>query len=349
MENKEKYILIVDDNTTTLQFAGKILKNEGFQISLAKDGESAISLLKENNFDLVLLDIMMPGINGIEVCKKIKTIDTIKDTPIVFLTAKTQPEDLVEGFGAGGNDYITKPFNKEELLARVLTHIELGVVRKQLSESIVKLKNANEKIVNLFHNIFPIKIAEDLLRTGFSLPKTYNNVSLIAVDIVDFTEKARVMQNAELFEELNSIFAEFDSIVEKHEAIRIKTSGDGYLAVCGIPEENANHASNIVNSAIEIHSFIKNRNLKSGNKWEIRMGLHTGQVIGGIVGNNRFVFDIFGNAVNIVFRLEKSAEPMKIFLSEDLYQILKPQFNFIESKEINTKGYGKIKTYLLNY
>lgn len=134
MINREIYILIVDDNSTNLQLVGQMLKKQGFRISAAKDGQTAINQMKSNPFDLVLLDVMMPEMDGIEACKRIKAIEKLKDIPIIFLTAKTHPEDIVEGFQVGGVDYVTKPFNEAELLARVNTHLELYFSKQKIIE-----------------------------------------------------------------------------------------------------------------------------------------------------------------------------------------------------------------------
>lgn len=134
MKHSDIYILIVDDNPTNLQLVGQILKKQGFQISVAKDGQTALNQLAGNVFHLVLLDVMMPEMDGIETCKRIKSNEKLKDIPIIFLTARTHPEDIVEGFDAGGVDYITKPFNEAELLARVKTHLDLFFSKKKIVE-----------------------------------------------------------------------------------------------------------------------------------------------------------------------------------------------------------------------
>jgi two-component system sensor histidine kinase/response regulator len=134
MPNSGKYILIVDDNNKNLQLTATLLKEEGYLISLAQNAEDAMIQLNEIIPDLILLDIMMPGVDGLELCRIIKKNEKLSDIPVIFLTAKSQTEDLAEGFKAGGVDYINKPFNREELLIRVQTHIELASSRKQIVE-----------------------------------------------------------------------------------------------------------------------------------------------------------------------------------------------------------------------
>lgn len=134
MGNTNKQILVVDDNLQNLQMTTRILQDEGYKVSLALDGPIALEQLEFNLPDLILLDIMMPEMDGLEVCRILKKKPALKEIPVIFLTAKTQSEDLKDGFNAGGVDYITKPFRKEELLVRVKNHIELADSRNRIFE-----------------------------------------------------------------------------------------------------------------------------------------------------------------------------------------------------------------------
>jgi len=154
---KKSIILIIDDDTINLQVIGSFLYNKNYKIILAKNGNDALKSVENNHPDLILLDIMMPGMNGYEVCKKLKANNQTKDIPVIFLTAKTETKDIIKGFDTGGVDYITKPFIKEELLARVKTHISLKVSQDLLKEQAKTLKKANKIIlesVQKFGNIF---------------------------------------------------------------------------------------------------------------------------------------------------------------------------------------------------
>ncbi len=128
-------ILIVDDVTRNIQIISTILKQEGYKMSFARSGESALELVKKNQFDLILLDIMMPGIDGHETCQRLKSDPDTKDLPVIFLTAKTDPDSIVKGFDLGAVDYITKPFRASELLARVKTHLQLKYAQENLREA----------------------------------------------------------------------------------------------------------------------------------------------------------------------------------------------------------------------
>jgi len=150
MKENRSHVLIVDDNVTNLQVTTRFLKNEGYLISLAQDGKSVLSELEVWLPDLILLDIMMPVMDGIEVCKRLKENEKTRSIPVIFLTAKNQPNDLVEAFNAGAVDYITKPFNKEELLARVKTHTDLSLARKK----VIEMNKTRDKLYSIIaHDI----------------------------------------------------------------------------------------------------------------------------------------------------------------------------------------------------
>lgn len=139
-------VLIIDDNTKNLQILADILQSNNYKVAMVKDGYKGLEFLKKLNPDLVLLDIMMPGIDGFEVCTKIKAIDKTKDIPVIFISALTDSSDIVKGFECGGVDYITKPFKKEEVLARVKTHLELKRSKEKLQLAYQQLQAAYEEL-----------------------------------------------------------------------------------------------------------------------------------------------------------------------------------------------------------
>lgn len=145
--NEPANILVVDDNQENLKVVSNYLKEKGYNIALALDGISALKVLDENKIDLILLDIMMPEMDGFEVCRKIMADPKLKDIPVIFLTAKVDTEDIVKGFQIGGVDYITKPFKKEELFARVSNHIQIKEVRNLLKKNADLYKESRDSLI----------------------------------------------------------------------------------------------------------------------------------------------------------------------------------------------------------
>ncbi len=211
------------------------------------------------------------------------------------------------------------------------------------SELILREKNKSEK---LLLNTLPVKVVNELKELGRSDPHHFDNVTVFFSDIVGFTEKSNSMEPKILISELNDIFTGFDEIVAKNSCERIKTIGDAYLCVCGMPTPNHDHAYNIVESAVEMIDFLKKRNENSIHKWNIRVGINSGSVIGGIVGVNKYIYDVFGDAVNTASRMESNSMPMRINVSESTYNLTKDRFEFTARGEIEVKGKGKMKMFI---
>lgn len=194
-ENKDFRILIVDDVPKNIQVLGNILINEKYQISYTQDGNHALALIKKNKFDLILLDIMMPEIDGYEVCKKIMADPETAEIPVIFLTAKADKESVIKGFKLGARDYVTKPFNAEELLARVRTHLELKDKNEQLKnvnqtleqkviERTTELRSANKKLLTLD------KAKSDFLNIiGHEIRTPLNGIQGLTSLLTDSTDK----------------------------------------------------------------------------------------------------------------------------------------------------------------
>ncbi|MEZ5070252.1 MAG: response regulator [Bacteroidales bacterium] len=146
---KKVNILVVDDNPTNLKLVGNVLKEVGYRLSLALDGPNAMKILEQYPIDLILLDIMMPGIDGFTVCQRLKESKAFRDIPIIFLTARDDLDDVVRGFELGGVDYITKPFRKEELLVRVNNHVKLKLMSDFLAQEVKRHKENRNQYMNM--------------------------------------------------------------------------------------------------------------------------------------------------------------------------------------------------------
>jgi two-component system sensor histidine kinase/response regulator len=178
-EDNAPFILVVDDILRNLQVIGNILEDEGYEISVATNGEEALEIVQEEIPDLILLDVMMPGMNGFEVCRRLKEMEKIKEIPVIFLTAKTETEDIIKGFEIGGVDYISKPFKKEELLIRIKTHLQL-----KFSKEIIVQKNIRLEQLNKEKNEF-LGIAAHDLKNPLSTIKGY--AELMEIDAANMS------------------------------------------------------------------------------------------------------------------------------------------------------------------
>ena len=185
------------------------------------------------------------------------------------------------------------------------------------------LESQKEKTDALLWNILPEKVIEQLKTEGKSAPQKFKNMTVLVSDIVDFTKTSSSLQPYFLINELNDIFTEFDKITELHHCFRNKTMGDAYMAVCGLPEENPDHAENLVLCAKEFISYLKKRNETAELKWNIRIGIASGSAIAGIIGKKKYVYDIMGETVEHAIKMQDTCSPMHIKLSAKTYELVK--------------------------
>ncbi len=233
---------------------------------------------------------------------------------------------------------------KEVLIRTAEVISQKNEIEKQHNE----LKTEKEKSDTLLLNILPEEIADELKEKGFSAARSFNDVSVLFTDFVDFTKAGERMSPQELVDELHVCFKTFDEIISGYGIEKIKTIGDAYLAVGGLPVADPNHAVNAVKAAIDILDFMRRRKQEINDRtFEIRIGIHSGSVVAGIVGIKKFAYDIWGDTVNTAARMEQSSEPGKINISESTYLLVKNQFNCIFRGKIEAKNKGELNMYFV--
>ncbi len=211
-----------------------------------------------------------------------------------------------------------------------------------------KLAIEKNKSETLLYNILPEEIASELKDRGATTAQQFDNVTVLFTDFVNFTTAGERMGSQALVEELHSCFKVFDDIMERHGIEKIKTIGDAYLAVCGLPTANERHAEKTVQAAQEIKTFMLQRREQLGDKtFEIRIGVHSGEVVAGIVGVKKFAYDIWGDTVNTAARMEQNSEAGKINISQTTYKLVQDKFTCIYRGELEAKNKGMLKMYFV--
>lgn len=200
----------------------------------------------------------------------------------------------------------------------------------------------------LLLNILPQEVADELKTSGKSEARLYNEVSVLFTDFVNFTQTSEKLTPQELVNELHACFSAFDTIIERNGLEKIKTIGDAYMAVCGLPESSEEHAQRTVRAALEIRDFIYERQQHDG-AFEVRIGINSGQVVAGIVGVKKFAYDIWGDAVNTAARMESSGEAGKVNISQGTYELVKADFVCTARGKVNAKHKGEVDMYFVEY
>jgi adenylate cyclase len=326
-------ILIIDDTPANIQTLSTILKERGYNLNIATNGRQGLDALERIRPDLILLDIMMPEIDGFETCRRIKASTAWREIPIIFLTAKTDTADIVRAFELGAVDYVAKPFNAHELLARVNTHLTLDHLHRE-----------NER---LLLNVLPASIAAKLKQQVGIIAERFDDASVLFADIVGFTPLSARLSPSELVESLNCIFSGFDELADHHKLEKIKTIGDSYMVAGGLIEQNADHLTAMATMALAMHENVRKSNTDFGSLG-LRIGLHAGSVIAGVIGIRKFIYDVWGDTVNTASRLESHGAPGRTHVSETVFERLRGRFAFESRGTIELKGRGPMNTYFLD-
>jgi class 3 adenylate cyclase len=229
---------------------------------------------------------------------------------------------------------------KEELEAQVL-------------ERTSELRLEKKKSDDLLLNILPAEIAEELKEKGSAVARDYDKVTVMFTDFKDFTKISEMLTPTELVKEIDLCFSAFDYIIQKHGVEKIKTIGDAYMCVGGLPIPSSTHAQDVVNAALEMRDFMRIHNQEKANKnehqFQIRIGIHTGSVVAGIVGVKKFAYDIWGDTVNIASRMESSGEPNKVNISGTTFELISDKFNCQHRGKIQAKNKGEIDMYFVEH
>ena len=358
-------LLVADDDRFVHMFIESAFESEyhDFQIISAFNGQEVCDIVNNKQVDLIIMDWEMPVMDGIQALECLKSDPSVSDIPVIIITSSGK---LDLAFEAGAIDFIRKPLDRTELLVRVKSALSMFKLIQQLvnqaeilerqsnelSEKNAELTKEKAKSDNLLLNILPYEIAEQLKNKGSVDVKTYRKVSVLFTDFVGFTKISSKLSPAEIIKELGIFFAKFDEIIGGHFIEKIKTIGDAYMCVGGLPLRNKSNPIDTVLAALEMQEFAKEINkikLKEGkDPWQIRLGIHTGKVVAGVIGKKKFAYDIWGDTVNTASRMESSGEADKVNISGTTYENIKEYFECEYRGKIKAKNKGEIDMYFVH-
>jgi class 3 adenylate cyclase len=349
-------VLLVDDSRMMRAVLKKALGEIGFRnVVEAVDGGDAVAKMLAAPFDLVLLDMEMPVMTGLEVLAAMNLAPDLKGLPVIVISGADQIDMAVQCIEAGAEDYLTKPPNITLLRARVSTSLEKKRLRDlerlrllQLQAEKELVEREREKSERLLLNILPSAIAGRLKGGEKSIANGHEIVSVMFADLCGFTALSRKTTPADLVSMLNGIFTAFDHIVEEHGVEKIKTIGDCYMLVGGIPLHRDDHAAAVAECALEMLDALAALNRETGTELQMRVGIHTGPVVAGVIGKIKFTYDLWGDTVNVASRMESSGQPGRIHLSEQTAEQLQGRFLLEDRGFVECKGLGAVKTFFLN-
>ena len=358
---KDVDILLVDDIPDNLRVLSTILEGRGYRCRKAISGAIALQAIAASPPDLVLLDITMPTMDGFEVCQRLKADPDTQGIPIIFLTARDAETEKKRAFGLGAADYIVKPFKAYEVLLRVKHQIDLRrqqqqleVQNRQLQQEIrerekveVELRYQRQRSEDLLTNVLPFQIAQRLKEHQRAIADHFDGVTILFADIVGFSQVSAQMTPCDLVRQLNRIFSRFDELATRHGLEKIKTIGDAYMVAAGVPGPRPDHAQAIAQMALDMQATIGDFRRPDGQPFQLRVGINSGSLVAGVIGIRKFIYDLWGDTVNIASFMESSGEAAKIQVSELSYTLLKEDFICEPRGNIILKSGDPIATYWL--
>jgi class 3 adenylate cyclase len=343
----QSFVLVVDDNAYLRILLSYLLEEQGYAVTMAENGRQALALLRAQHFDLLLLDITMPEMNGYQVLESLKTDPTLRHLPVIVISAVDELDSVVRCIELGAEDYLLKPFSAVLLKARMGACLEKKRLRDNEQAYVLAIQTEQERSERLLCNILPKPIADRLRQGQGIIADHFADVTVLFADIVDFTKRSAGIVATELIAWLNEIFSAFDRLTEQHGLEKIKTIGDAYMVAGGLPTPRLDHAEACADMSLDMQREIDRFNRETGEPLSLRVGLHTGPVVAGVIGTTKFSYDLWGDTVNTASRMESHGIANRIQVTGATYERLRHKYLFEERGIIDVKGMGEMRTYFL--
>lgn len=336
-------VLVVDDRNDNRVLLTRLLGRMGHTVTTAGSGAEALDVLgADPGYDLVLLDVDMPGMPGDEVLRRIETDQRLARIPVVMVSGMGDVDSIAECIELGADDFIQKPFHNRILEARVTS----SLAKKRLSDwrrrYVHSLEEEGERSQRLISAMLPDAIAARLKAGEHQIADQLDDVSVLFADIVGFTERAVDQGHSALVAFLNDVFSTCDALVATHGLEKIKTIGDAYMAAGGLPEPCEGHLEAVAALALDMRA-----QLADEHGVAIRIGIHCGPAVAGVVGTAKPSYDVWGDTINVASRLESHGVPGEIQVSDLVRERLDGVMRFSSRGVVELKGRGPMVTHFL--
>lgn len=341
------HILVVDDNAANRDMLERRLLRQGHQVITATNGVAALDLALAHEFDLILLDLIMPEMSGFEVLRRLKAAEHTGHIPVIVISALDELDSVVRCIEAGAEDYLTKPFNPTLLRARIGASLERKWLRDREKKFVADLEQEKKRSEALLLNILPQSVVNRMRNGEMTIADHIAEATILFCDVVGFTTLSQELTPNRTIDFLSNIFSAFDRLVAEHAVEKIKTIGDAYMVAAGVPEAQSDHADRIAALAPRMLGAVAAIAKATDLPLQARIGIHTGPIIAGVIGTHKFVYDVWGDTVNTASRMESYSLPGRIQLSAATRAALGNGFMLERRGIIEVKGKGMMETYFL--
>ncbi|NCX98358.1 MAG: response regulator [Planctomycetia bacterium] len=348
--------LLVDDQALIGKAVARLLAGaDDIVLEFQQDAATALAAAEAFRPTVILQDLVMPDIEGLEMVRRFRELSVTAEVPVIVLSALAEAEKKAELLAGGAADYLVKLPDAVELVARIRIHseayhrlVERNAAFAALEKSHADLAWERERSERLLRSILPQAIAERLKDSPGTIAEGFPEATVLFADLVGFTTFSRSADPRGLVEMLDAIFSEFDRLAAAAGIEKIKTIGDAYMAVAGLPEPRPDHAVAAAEMALGMRDafavIARDRNLPLG----LRIGIHSGPVVAGVIGRHKFSYDLWGDTVNLASRMESHGAAGMIHISAATRAILGERFRFEPRGGVTVKGSGLMETFFLH-
>ena len=341
-------ILVVDDNPSNRDLLARQLSRDGHAVEVAASGKEAFEIVALRAFDLILLDVLMPEMSGYEVLNRLKHEPRTSEIPVIMISALDEMDSIVHCIEAGAVDYLPKPFAPALLRARIRSSLENKMLRDRERAMMEEIRLAKERNETLLLSILPKAVVERINDGASMVADHIPEATILFADIVNFTPFTAGLSPSDVVGVLNRVFSSFDRLVEQFDAEKIKTIGDGYMVAVGIPEPRDDHAEVAARLALAMLDSLADIREELGAPIQLRIGLHAGPAVAGVIGERKFAYDIWGTTVNIASRMESHGVPDRVHVTKIIADRLDNAFTITPRGALEVKGAGLMETFFLD-
>ena len=331
------FVMIVDDDQRNARLMQLVLRAEGYRTTIAANGSDALRMLDDITVDLIILDVMMPGMSGYDVCRALRRNPNTQALPVILVTALTDSVDRVEGIEAGADDFISKPFSEVEVRARARSLLRIKALHDQLEQRNNLLLDALQRAVSPGVADQILKDPDRYLRPGGER----RTVSILFGDLRGYTSLAEELPPQEAMKVLNAYLGEIISAVYQHGGTVNQILGDGVMALFGAPITYPDHARRAVSAGLTMQELVGRVRIDGFPNVALQMGIgiNSGDVVVGHIGSDqRMDYTAVGDAVNLAARFEQNAGPGQLLVTQQTYDLIAQFFEVHSIGTLRTKG-----------
>jgi len=340
-------VLVVDDARINRTLLETHITGAGHDVVTAADGAAALELLGKEPFDVVFLDLLMPNLSGFEVLSVMQQDPRLKHLPVIVVSAVEDTGAVARCIEMGALDYIEKPFNPVLLQARLEAALSQKRLRDAEERHLAELRREQRRTEEVLFNILPRTIAERLKRGEREVVQSVPSATVLFADLVGFTSFASRSDPREVLLTLNTIFSAFDALLERSPAEKVKTIGDEYMIAHGVVTADEDHAIVVTRVALEMLDELELLNGSLPEPMRLRIGIHSGPLIAGVIGTRKLAFDVWGDTVNAAHRIQSSGEINQVVVSAATEHLLRGVFRTKSRGSTPLRGRPALETFVI--